>query len=132
MGVAENLDIVRRGYAAFTSGDLDTLRSLFADDPVHSVPGSNPIAGDHKGADNILKMYGDLFALSDGTVSIELQDVLSDGGNQVIAIHNASASRAGQTLAQREALLFTVDDGKITSIKDFFTDIEEQDRFWNA
>jgi ketosteroid isomerase-like protein len=132
MGVAENLDIVRRVYAAFSNGDADTLRSLFSEDPVHSVPGSSPISGDHKGVDNILKMYGDLAARSDGTIRSDLEDVLSDGAHQVITVHTSTASRADQSLNQREALLFTIDHGKVTSIKAFFSDIDAEDRFWGG
>jgi ketosteroid isomerase-like protein len=131
MGVQENLDIVRKGYAAFSSGDVETLAGLFGDDPVHSVPGSSPIAGDHKGVQDILQMYGRLGELSAGSMKVELESVMSDGGNQVVAVHTSTAEREGRSLQQREALLFTIEDGKISSIQDFFPDIEEQDRFWS-
>ena len=130
MGIAEDLELVRRGYAAFSAGDTATLMNLFRSDAVHSVPGSNPLSGDHKGPDNILKMYGDLAARSEGTIKVELEEVLSNGGNLVIAIHTSTAQRGGQSLRQREALLFTIEDGKVVSIQDFFSDIDEQDRFW--
>ena len=49
----------------------------------------------------------------------------------MIAIHRANAERNGQTLAVREALLFTIVDGKVTEIQDFFGDIEAADSFWS-
>ena len=64
-------------------------------------------------------MYGKVAELSGGSVRVELEDVLSDGGGRVIAIHRANAERNGQTLAVREALLFTIVDGKVTEIQDF-------------
>lgn len=35
-----------RGYEAFSRGDMETLRELFADDIARHVPGGNPLAGD--------------------------------------------------------------------------------------
>ncbi len=131
MGVAENLELVREGYAAFSSGDVDTLLGLFTDDSVHSVPGSSPIAGDHKGPQDILKMYGTLAERSGGTMKVELESVMSDGANRVIAVHTSTAEREGKSITQRAALLFTIEDGKVVSIEDFFADIDEQDRFWS-
>ena len=131
MGASENLELVRRGYAAFSTGDMETLSGLFKPDIVHSVPGTSPIAGDHKGPDEVLAMYGNLFSLSEGTMSVELEDVLSDGGNQVVSIHTAKATRNGETRTSRDALLFTIDGGKIASIQDFFADIEGESRFWS-
>jgi ketosteroid isomerase-like protein len=130
MGVQDNLELVRRGYAAFSAGDTATLTALFTPDVVHHVPGSSPIAGAHKGAQNVLAMYGQLGELSGGTMRVELEDVLTDGGDHVIAIHRASAERNGKTLSIREALLFTIVDGKVAEIEDFFTDIDEADAFW--
>jgi uncharacterized protein len=72
-----------------------------------------------------------LAELSGGPVRVELEDVLSDGGNRVIAIHRASAAREGTTLAAREALLFTIVDGKVAEIQDFFEDIDLSDAFWS-
>lgn len=130
MGVQDNLELVRRGYAAFGAGDTATLSELFAPDIVHAIPGSAPISGAHKGPQNVLALYGKLAELSGGTLRVELEDVLSDGGDRVIAIHRGTAERNGEKLDQREALLFTIVDGKVADVQDFFPDIERNDRFW--
>lgn len=131
MSVEDNLELVRRGYAAFGAGDADTLSELFAPDIVHAVPGSSPLSGDHKGTPAVLALYGQLAELSGGSIRIELEDVLSDGGNRVIAIHRANAVRNDQTMSAREALLFTIVDGKVVEIQDFFAGIATIDSFWS-
>jgi ketosteroid isomerase-like protein len=131
MSVADNLELVRRAYAAFSAGDIDTLSGMMAPDIVHSVPGSGALSGAHKGIPNVLAMYGQLAERSGGTVRVELEDVLSDGGDRVIAIHTANAERNGKTLSAREALLFTIADGRVAEIQDFFSDIESSDSFWS-
>jgi ketosteroid isomerase-like protein len=130
MTVAENLELVRRGYAAFSAGDVDTLRTIMAPDVVHTVPGTSAIAGAHKGIDAVLALYANLYELSKSTMRVDLEHVVSDGGDQVIAIHTSSAEREGKSMTSREALLFTIRDGRVIEIQDFFDDIDAQDRFW--
>jgi hypothetical protein len=131
MGVEQDLETVRKGYAAFSSGDMDTLMSLYHDDAVHIVPGASQISGAHKGKENILGLYGRLFELSGGTMQLQLDHVLTDGGNRVVSIHTASLEKDGATITQTEALLFTLVDGKVVEIQDFFGDIALNDRLFS-
>ena len=131
MTVEQNLETVRRAYAAFSGGDMETLLSLYKDDIAHIVPGASAISGAHKGKDNVLGLYGKLFELSNGTVRVELQEVLSDGGDRAVAIHRSTIVKDGETVQQTEALLFTFVDGKISEIVDFFGDIELMDRLFS-
>ena len=131
MGVEQNMETVRQGYAAFSSGDMDTLMALYSDDAVHVVPGSSRVSGAHKGKESILGLYGALFELSGGTLQIQLEHVLSDGGNRVLAIHTSNMEKDGETITQTEALLFSMVDGKVAEIQDFFVDIVLADRLFS-
>ena len=131
MGVEQDLETVRKGYAAFSTGDMDTLMSLYHDDVVHIVPGASQVSGAHKGKENILGLYGKLFELSGGTLRIQLEKVLSDGGSRVMSIHTSSVDKDGETITQTEALLFTLVDGKVAEIQDFFGDIALNDRLFS-
>jgi hypothetical protein len=46
-----NAELFRRSYAAFQAGDLDTVRSLLADDVTWHNPGGNHLSGDYRGVD---------------------------------------------------------------------------------
>ena len=131
MGVEQNLETVRQGYAAFSSGDMDSLMKLYNDDAVHVVPGESRVAGAHKGKENILALYGALFELSGGTFSVRLDHVLSDGGDRVVSIHTSSLEKDGERFTQTEALLFTMVNGKVAEIQDFFEDIALNDRLFS-
>jgi hypothetical protein len=131
MDVQQNLETVRRGYAAFSSGDMDTLMTLYSDDVVHIVPGESRVSGPHKGKDSVLGLYGMLFELSGGTLNIQLDHVLSDGGNRVVSIHTSSMEKDGETFTQTEALLFSFVNGKVAEIQDFFADISLNDRLFS-
>lgn len=105
--------------------------TLYNDDVSHIVPGASRVSGAHKGKDSVLALYGALFELSGGTLRIELDHVLSDGGSRVVAIHTSTLDKDGETFTQTEALLFTLVNGKVTEIQDFFADIALNDRLFS-
>lgn len=127
-----NEALIRRGYQAFGAGDLDTLRSLMADDVVHVIPGENRFSGEHKGSDALMDMYTELFTLSGGTFQADLKSVEERGDHQVVSVHQSTAQREGRTLDSTETLTFTVEDGQITRIESSFSPEDEaaEDAFW--
>ena len=52
-----NEELVRRGFDAFSKGDVDALRDLFDPDAVWHAPGRSPLSGDHRGVDDILDFF---------------------------------------------------------------------------
>ena len=131
MTVEQNLQTVRRAYAAFGSGDMDAMMALLTDDAVHIVPGSSLVSGAHKGKEAILGLYGKLFELSGGTFAVQLNSVLSDGGDRALSVHTSTTEKDGETVTQTEALLISFVDGKIAEIQDFFEDIALNDRLFS-
>lgn len=131
MTAEQNIETVRAGYAAFSSGDMEDLMTRYQKDAVHTMPGSSPISGAHKGQESIQQFYGELFERSNGTMAVELENVMSDGANRVIAIHQASMEKDGEVVKTQDALLFTFADGKIAEIQDFFTDVAANDALWS-
>jgi ketosteroid isomerase-like protein len=126
-----NEELVQQGYKAFGEGDMETLRSLFAPDAVHSAPGNNPLAGDYKGIDDILGYYGKLFELSDGTFTAELKSTKVEGDDKVVATHRGKGRRSGKTLDQDETLTFTISGGKFTYLVEDPSDQVAFDAFWS-
>jgi ketosteroid isomerase-like protein len=124
-----NEDLVNKAYGLFTKGDMDSLRGLFTDDFVHHIPGTSQVAGDHKGPDAAIALYGKLFELSGGTFSVDLKGTKSDG-DKVAATHHATAQRDGKKLDQDQVLTFTVDGDKLTRIDDVNSDQAAYDDFW--
>jgi len=121
--------LVRRGYEAFNTGDVATLSTLLAKDVVHSVPGRNQLAGDHKGLDAVLAMYGQIGELTGGTAHASLIDVHSDGHGHCVAIHVLTATRNGVTRASRGTIVFTFLGDKVTELHEMRSDIAGDDAF---
>lgn len=126
-----NEDLVRKGYDAFTSGDMDALGKMMTPDVVHSVPGDNPTAGEHKGQDEVFAMYGQLFELTGGQLEIELLDVTAKGDDRVVSRHRSKASRGDKKLDVEETLEFTITDGKISRLDETSADQAAEDAFWS-
>jgi ketosteroid isomerase-like protein len=123
------LALVRKGFAAFNAGDIETLVSLMAKDIVHHVPGSGPLAGEHKGIESVLAMYGQLNDLTGGNFRADLIDVHGDGQGHVAALNQSTATRNGVTRVSRGTLLFTFVGNKITDILELHADLAGDDAF---
>jgi ketosteroid isomerase-like protein len=122
-------DTIRLGYRAFGEGDMETLRAIFTPDVVQSQPGSNPTSGEHKGVDNVLGLYGQLFELSGGTFSVDLKSVTPQG-DKVVAVHHAQAKREDKTLQADETIEFTFTGDKISRLDLRYADQAAEDAFW--
>lgn len=125
-----NMSLVRRGYAAFNSGDMATLRELLAHDVAQHVPGTSQVAGAYKGIDAVLGYYGKLAELTDGNFRADLIDLHSDGGAHVTAVHQITATRNGTTRISRGSILFTFLSGKATDLLEMRSDLAGDDAFF--
>src|ERR1700704_6515214 len=60
MTADENAAILRRAYAAFNTGDMDTLIEVFDESIVWHLPGRSAMAKDYEGRDATLAYFGQL------------------------------------------------------------------------
>ena len=125
-----NEDLVRKGYAAFLSGDMATLNELFADDIVWHSPGRNPLAGDFRGKEAVLGNFQKTFELTGGSFTLEIHDVLANDDHVVVLVH-ASAERDGKRLEDDSVQVFHVVDGKVTEQWLAPGDAYASDEFWS-
>lgn len=58
MGVQENMQLVKDGYAAFARGDIQGLLALFAEDIEWVIPGAGlPLAGTYRGKAGVASFF---------------------------------------------------------------------------
>ncbi len=129
MGSDENAELVRRGYAAFSAGDMATLNELFADDAVWHVPGNNSMSGAKKGREAIMAFFGELMTGTGGTATSTLQEVIG-GEDHTIGRHRNHAERNGKVNDQDSVLVFTIRDGRVAEVQEFQEDTALSDDFW--
>jgi ketosteroid isomerase-like protein len=130
MGAQEDAGLVRRGYEAFGAGDMDTLRGLFADDAVWHLGGSGGLSGDKQGLDAILAYFGELFTRSNGTIRVDLDDLIG-GDHHTVGFQRVHAERNGTAIDQRAALVFALKDGKVSEVHEFPEDTAKAADFWS-
>lgn len=126
----EALALVERGYAAFNTGDVATLRAVMSPHVVQHVAGHGPLAGTYKGIDNVLGYYGRLGELSDGTFRAVLVETHTDGDGHVTAVHQTRASRNGATRITRGSILFTIANGAVIDLLELHQDLAGDDAFF--
>ncbi|MFG2571431.1 nuclear transport factor 2 family protein [Streptomyces sp. NPDC048481] len=124
-------DLIRRGYDAFSRGDMDALRGMMTGDCTHHVPGSHPLSGDFKGLDAITDMYGRLFSETAGTMRVELRAVFVDGRGHAVAMHRSTADRKGRHLEEDGCIVFRIVGDKITDLDECVRDMDASNDFWS-
>lgn len=124
-----NEDLIRRGFDAFSKGDMDTLRELFDPEIAYHVPGRSPLAGVYHGQDEVLGLFARIFALSGGTYRVELHDAVAND-DHAVALFTASGQREGTTLEDRTVLVSHVRDNRFAEIWVLSEDLYALDAFF--
>ena len=122
-----NEELLRRGYAAFSTGDMATVFGLFADDMLWHNGGSNQLTGDVRGHEAIMGFFGKLMEATGGTLRLEVHDVLANDTHGTVLV-TAHADRDGQPMAVREVNVWHIADGKATEFWSFAEDTAEYDK----
>jgi len=126
-----NATVVRRLYAAFAQGDMETVRGCFAEDAVWHMPGRSPLAGDHVGWDEIgHDFFAKLRKLSGGTFKSDLTDVVVND-QHAVALQHATATRGTKSLDITACQLMRIRDGRILEVQGYYSDQYALDEFWS-
>jgi uncharacterized protein len=105
MSEQENKELIKKGYAAFSTGDVETVMNLFADDIEWTQPGESAVSGTFKGKAQLLEHLG---RLAEQALTVKVHQVLAEE-DTVVALTDVSAG--GET--GRGADVFTLRDGKV-------------------
>jgi len=131
MSAQTNAAALRKGYDAFSRGDMDALRNeLFSPSIVWHQGGRNQTSGDYRGADAVIGLFGKLFQLTDGTFRAELHDVLASD-EHVVALARVTGQRAGKSIQHGEySHVCHFRDDKLTEVWIVNVDPYEIDEFF--
>lgn len=127
-----NVGLIRKGYEAFSRGDLGALSELFTQDiQWHEAGGTgSPLAGDYKGQEAVFEMFGKLVELTGGNFEVRLDECVADD-RQAVAVHMANARNGSRTYTSREAIVFHLLEGKVTDAWHTVPDVDAYDAFWS-
>ena len=104
-----NIELVKKGYEAFSAGDGDTMMSLFDDNIEWVQPGDSTISGTYHGKAE----FGEyLSRLAEKSVTVKLNRLLADGDIVVGLTEVTVGDERGQ-----DADVFTLRDGKTVRVQ---------------
>ena len=109
MSAQDNKEIIERGYAAFSAGDVETVMSLFDDDIEWVQPGESSVSGTFHGKAEVMEHIG---RLAEKDLTVKLIQLVADG-DTVVAITEVTAG--GET--GEDADVFTVRNSKTVSAR---------------
>lgn len=78
--------VLVRLYQAYADLDVATINALIADDLVMHVPGTHPLAGEHRGRDAAWTYLARVAEVSRGRGGFELHSVATDDDGHAVAL----------------------------------------------
>jgi ketosteroid isomerase-like protein len=126
-----NAEILRTAYEAFAAGDVAAVLAVFSDDVTFRIPGRNPLSGDYTGHDEVTSFFQALAERSEGTFGIEVEDILDNGDDTVVALVTHTGQRGDRRLTMPAVHVWRLRDGKATRHESIVVDDHESDEFWS-
>jgi len=106
-----NIEIAKKAYDAFATGDLETVLSTYDDNVEFVIPGNTTISGTYRGKDEVTKFFAKLAEKSFTTTPSRF---LADG-DDVVAIGQITAG--GESAPEADVSTFR--DGKLVKLQAF-------------
>ena len=88
----QNVEIAKKGYAAYAAGDIDTALKDFDDDIEWSIPGNSTLSGTYRGKDKFTEMLG---KLAEKSFTPTQDRFLADGDDVVVLSHVTAGGESG-------------------------------------
>ena len=110
MSEQENKELIKKGYAAFAAGDVETVMDLFDDDVEWVQPGESAVSGTFHGKTEVMEYIG---RLAERALSVNLKRLIAEG-DTVVALTEVTVD--GET--GEDADVFTIRDGKTVRARD--------------
>lgn len=122
MALTDPRDVVVRYIQAVRDGDLAAIRGSFAEDATWLLRADLPIAGHWAGRDEIVDEFlGGMGAyLQPGTApEVTATNVVAEGDQVVAEWTSRAVTRFGETYENFCVGVFTVRDGRISSVREY-------------
>ena len=124
-----NVELVKRGFAAFAAADMATLADIFDPNVRWNSPRTGILEGNYAGWHAVSGFFAQLAAETDGTFTSRPL-TFAASGDEVFVNASAAGKRKGRSLEQDEVLIFTLKDGRAQKVRTFLGDHAAAERFW--
>lgn len=124
-------ELHRRQNEMYSGGSIDRVAELLAEDIVWHVPGSSPIAGDHRGIDEVIAYFKWRRHLAQRTMQMQPGEVL-ESGDAVAQFVSGSAVLDGNRVTWQTVGVYRVERGLIAEVWLVPLDSKLFDRIWST
>ncbi|GAA2234013.1 MULTISPECIES: nuclear transport factor 2 family protein [Kitasatospora] len=106
------------------TGDFDALRRFFAPDATWKLAGDLPLSRTWTGPDEILGEFipAMVSRLVPDSLSMEFEGVIAEGDRVLAEWTSRGLAKAGGRYEQHCLAVFTIRDGRIASVREYFGD----------
>ncbi len=120
MGVQENVQVVKEGFAAFSRGDIPGLLALLSDNVEWVTPGSGmPLAGTYRGHEGVANFFQKLAQETD-ILDFQPREFVAEGDRVlVVGWERGKIKATNRTFELDWIMAFTVRDGKVTQFREY-------------
>jgi hypothetical protein len=122
-------ELHRRQGEMYAGGPVEPVAELLHPDIVWHVPGTSPIAGDHRGPAAVIAYFERRRALADHTFVMHPKGVLEDG-DAVVQLVDGEATIAGERRTWSTAGVYRISDGLVAEVWLVPLDLAAFDAVW--
>ncbi|MCA1706524.1 MAG: nuclear transport factor 2 family protein [Actinobacteria bacterium] len=109
-----NAEVLRQADEAMERGDIERFFSHYTDDVVVHVSGSNRLAGDYQGLDQLQEVFG-RFMEAMGEYTFQNHAYLADDEHGII-LQRGKSVRGGETREFNEVFVFHFRESRISEM----------------
>lgn len=107
-----NAELARRELEAVNSGDLETLREIYAEDFVFRYPGRNPLAGEYRGFEGLQEFAERIGDVAGEQVEREAHAILADEEHAIQLLTVRATRKDGRSHAWNAVVVLHARGGR--------------------
>jgi uncharacterized protein len=123
-------ELHRRQGEMYGGGSVDSVMELLAEDIIWHVPGTSPIAGDHRGTQQVIAYFEKRRRLVDATMRMRPGNVMVDG-EAVAQFVEGTATLGGEQVSWQTIGVYRVDPRWVREVWLVPLDLDRFDRIWS-
>ena len=126
------IELHRRQAEMYAGGSVDAVAELLAQDIAWHVPGTSPIAGNHRGIGQVIDYFDKRRQLADTTMRMHPGGIIAEG-EAVAQLVKGTARLEGEEVSWQTVGVYRVDvvRGWIREVWLVPLDLAHFDRIWN-
>jgi ketosteroid isomerase-like protein len=123
-------ELHRRQREMYAGGPVEPVIELLDPDIVWHVPGSSPIAGDHRGTRAVLDYFKARRELARGTMRMHPGEEVLARDDAVVQLVRGSAELDGKPVEWQTAGVYRLKAGRVAEVWLVPLDLDQFDRVW--